>query len=402
MKYKRITLKKGKEMPVKAGHPWIFSGGTEKTETKITTGEFVDIFSSEGKYLATGSYHQDNSIRVRILTRNEGTKFDTDFFAQRFRKLETVKRILLPEGTDGFRLVHSDADMMPGLVTDIYGKNIVIQINTAAMESLRPVITEALSGVFKPKAIIERSDMENRKLDHLKPVEPACVYGSSDGKAFFSENRIAMISDMLEGQKTGFFLDQRDARIFVKKASSGKKVLNLFSYTGGFSVSAAAGGAEKVISVDVSERALAVAEEIFLLNSTLLDKNLKKDFIAEDVFDYLSSLKNRGQKENFDIIICDPPAFAKKRESTAEAVKAYIRLNRMCLENMSPGCMLVSSSCSGMIGWGEFSSILKVAAGQAGKDASVIAEFSQAPDHTRKVSFPEGNYLKTAVLLVTA
>jgi len=393
---KQIELKKGKDMPVKAGHPWIFSGGIHYADPALKTGDIADVYSADGSYLASGSYHRDNSIRVRIISKVQDLTFGTDYFIERFRALSQIKKKILPEGTTGYRLVHSDADSMPGLVIDIYADNIVIQINTAAMENFRPHLIESLVSVFAPKAIIERSDLDNRRLDHLQPLDPVCRYGStSDGLSVFTENNIKMISDMMEGQKTGFFLDQRDARIYVKNISSGRRVLNLFSYTGGFSVSAAAGGAEEIISVDVSKRALKIAQDIFELNSGKISGKIKTSFIEDDVFDYLS--KN---KRNFDIIICDPPAFAKKKENIAEASKAYIRLNRMCMEATSLGTIIVSSSCSGMLGWSDFSNILRISTGQAGKEAAVIAEFSQAPDHTRKISFPEGNYLKTAVLLV--
>jgi len=409
MKNKIITLKKGKDMPVKAGHPWIFSGGIEKTEGKISNGEIADIYSSSGEYLATGSFHQGNSIRVRVISRKRNESIDTDFFIKRFKSLASVKKELLPAETDGYRLVHSDADMMPGLVVDIYGGSIVFQINTAAMEVMRQDIIEALAAVFKPVSIVEKSDMDNRKMDNLKALDPVIRYGGSTGPAFFNENGITMISDMLEGQKTGFYLDQRDARIFIKGISKGKRVLNLFSYTGGFSISAAAGGASEITSVDASERALEIAREIFAVNSTKGSgtgsnfpwiKNIRTEFIREDVFDFLARLLKQKKTGAYDIIICDPPAFAKKREHAADALKGYTSLNRMCFEASSSGTVLVSSSCSGMIGWTEFTNMLRLASGQAGKGASIIADFSQASDHTRKISFPEGSYLKTTALLV--
>ena len=239
----------------------------KKRKVKISNGEIADIYSCSGEYLATGSFHQGNSIRVRVITRKKNESIDVNFFINRFKSLASVKKEQLPAETDGYRLVHSDADMMPGLVVDIYGERIVFQINTAAMEVMRHNIIEALAAVFKPVAIVEKSDMDNRKMDNLKALDPVIRYGGSTGPAFFRENGITMISDMLEGQKTGFYLDQRDARIFVKGISKGKRVLNLFSYTGGFSISAAAGGASEITSVDASERALEIAREIFAVNS---------------------------------------------------------------------------------------------------------------------------------------
>ena len=399
--YKKTILKKGREIPLIAGHPWLFSGGIENPDKSLETGDFTDIYSAESSYTATATWHKSNSIKARVISTAKGEIFDTDFFIKRFKSLSENKKRWLPDGTDCFRLVHSDADMLPGLVIDAYDRNYVIQINTKAMDNLKNFIIEALVSLFAPDSIIERSDVESRKMDMLDVLAPAVLYGKSSGRAAIMENYTAMIADMLEGQKTGFFLDQRDARIFIKSVAAGRKVLNLFSYTGGFSVSAAAGGAASVTSVDVSQRALDIAAEIFNLNRNIIPGSVKKEFVADNVFDYLSYSGGKKKIGKYEIIICDPPAFARKRESTGEAVKAYTRLNRMCLEAAETGTIFLSSSCSGMIGWSDFYGILKNAAGQAGKKCSVIREFTQAHDHTRKIAFPEGSYLKTLVIEVT-
>lgn len=397
MNYKKIFLKKGKDIPLKAGHPWIFSGGIDKYEDTPGKGDFINIYSAEKNFIGSGSFHPGNSIRVRIFSNIENCSYDKEFFTNRITSLNNLKLQLLPEGTNGYRLIHSDADMLPGLIVDVYGKHIVMQINTLAMENLKQHIVDALVEVLSPLSITEKSDMESRKQEGLKPIPPVTIYGTTPhkGEVIFTENNLTMISDVIEGQKTGFFLDQRDARIFVKNIAKGKKVLNLFSYSGSFSMAAAAGDAKEVTSVDTSAPALSIAEKIFELNKVT---ETKTTFIKEDVFNYLAAMQ---KEKDFNIIICDPPAFTKKKEQRDEAIKAYIQLNKMCLQIATPGTIFVTSSCSGVIDREAFNNILRIATGKAGKKALIIAEFSQAVDHTRKISFPEGNYLKTTALLVT-
>lgn len=407
MNYKKIFLKKGKDIPLKAGHPWVFSGGIDKYEDMPGKGDFINIYSAEKNFIGSGSFHPGNSIRIRIFSNIENCSYDKEFFAKRITSLNNLKLQFLPKGTDGYRLVHSDADMLPGLIIDVYGKHIVMQINTLAMENLKQHIIDALVEVLSPLSITEKSDMESRKQEGLKPTPPITVYGTTPhkGEVIFTENNLTMISDVIEGQKTGFFLDQRDARIFVKNIAKGKKVLNLFSYSGSFSIAAAAGGATEVTSVDTSAPALSIAEKIFELNKIT---ETKTTFIKEDVFNYLAARQKENEfiasaatQGSNNIIICDPPAFTKKKDQRDEAIKAYIQLNKMCLQIAAPGTIFVTSSCSGVIDREAFNNILRIATGKAGKKALIIAEFSQAPDHTRKISFPEGSYLKTTALLVT-
>lgn len=388
----KISLKPKKDMPVVSGHPWIFSNGISKCEAK-NIGEIVEVFSDGGEYVGTGYFNPHGSISVRILSRNRGEIFDINFFEKRFLELDELKKKILPEKTNGYRLSYADSDGLPGLIVDRYGDVFVFQIHTAGMDNFREEIVSAIKNVFKPSAIVERSDVEIRKQEGLKVLEPTVHFGNVDSEIIFEENGIKFYVDVIGGQKTGFFLDQRDARKKLFALSKDKKVLNLFCYTGAFSLYAAKGDAKKVVSVDISKNATEFVKKNFGLNK--LDHG---DVVSADVFDFLSTEKVKPG--DFDIIVCDPPAFAKSGGNVQKALKAYMDLNRKCLNLLKKDGILFSSSCSGRVSLDDFRNTLKIAAGSAKKDVRVISTISQAVDHTDKLSFPEGRYLKTLVLQV--
>ena len=388
----KISLKPKKDMPVASGHPWIFSNGISKCEAK-NIGEIVEVFSDGGEYVGTGYFNPQGSISVRILSRNRGEVFDSEFFEKRFKELDDSKKKIIPENTNAYRLCYADADSLPGLIVDRYGDVFVFQIHTAGMDCFRKEIVSALKNAFKPSAIVERSDVEIRKQEELKVLEPVVHFGNVDDEVVFKENGIKFYVDVLGGQKTGFFLDQRDARKKLLELAKGKKVLNLFCYTGAFSLYAAKGGATKVVSVDSSKNATEFVKKNFELNK--LDCG---EVVVADVFDFLSTEKVKAGA--FDIIVCDPPAFAKSGGNVQKALKAYMDLNRKCLNLLKKDGILFSSSCSGRVSIDDFRNTLKIAAGSGKKDVRVLATIGQATDHTDKLSFPEGRYLKTLVLQV--
>ncbi|MFA6306131.1 MAG: class I SAM-dependent rRNA methyltransferase, partial [Candidatus Gracilibacteria bacterium] len=276
---------------------------------------------------------------------------------------------------------------------DKYDDVFVFQIHTFGMDVFREGIVSALKKAFKPSAIIERSDVEIRRQEGLKVLEPVIHFGKVDDAIVFEENGIKFYVDVVGGQKTGFFLDQRDARKRLFELSEGKKVLNLFCYTGAFSLYAVKGGAIKITSVDISKPATELVKKNFELN--------KSDFgevVCMDVFDFLSTEKIKPG--DFDIIVCDPPAFAKSGGNVQRALKAYMDLNKKCLALLKKDGILFSSSCSGRVSLDDFRNTLKIAAGSAKKDVRVLSTIGQAPDHTDKLSFSEGRYLKTLVLQV--
>lgn len=390
MSLPKVVLKKGRDMPLKGGHPWVFSGAIERDvdrALKLKDGSLVDVFSADGALLGTGTYHGRNSIRVRMVSREHIEGFTKEFFASRFKKLLQQKRALLGSDTTGFRLVHSDADGFPGLIVDVFGSIAVFQLGAEGFENASSLITEALVQVLSPKCVVKRYDDGSRA--------PEVTFGESIDKAIFFENGLKMIALCQSGQKTGFFLDQRSARFALRSLAKGKKMLDLFCNSGGFSLSAAAGGAVQVTGVDVSDKALFLLKEMVRLNK-IPEKACEVKTVNRDVFEYLDMVR----LGSYDIIVCDPPAFAKSHDAVEQARKAYVRLNRKCLEKLESGNILITSSCSGAVTMEDFRDCVRIAAGQSGRDVRILDVLSQPADHTLKMSFPEGQYLKTFILQV--
>jgi 23S rRNA (cytosine1962-C5)-methyltransferase len=394
---RKIHLKTFKETPVKAGHPWVFSHALEE-EPDLPAGELVMLCSHEGSPLGIGTYNKNCSIRIRMISLNAEEKIDLKFFTERFKGLDELKKSLLPPKTTGYRIVHAEGDNLPGLVLDRYGDAFVFQLHTAGMELLREVIIEAIKKVFKPRIIVERSDLEVRRQEGLSPLPPRIHLGEIDEMPVFEENGIKFYADVLKGQKTGFYLDQRTARIKMMELAEGKKVLNLCSYTGAFGLYALKAGAAFVNNVDVSESALDLAKKNLELNKFTAKDKKKVKFTKADVFEFLEQKKLADGP--YDLIVCDPPAFAKSERQLEHAAKAYTDLNQSCLYNLNNGGILITSSCSGRITPDDFRSILRISAGRARRDVQILEWLSQAPDHTEKLAFSEGRYLKTAVLRV--
>jgi 23S rRNA (cytosine1962-C5)-methyltransferase len=397
MNYPRLKLKPAKEYPIRGGHPWIFSNAIE-TAPQTNAGDLVAVYSFGGQPLGIGMINPLNSIRVRMISREVDIKIDADFIAKRLKELETQKEAFLPPKTTGYRVCHADADGLPGLIVDRYEDTIVFQIHTAGMEKLRDEAIEGMKKALKPKALVERSDVESRAQESLKKTLPAVIFGKLKSPVTFTENKIPFIVDVLEGQKTGFFLDQRNTRKRIMELSKGKNVLNLFGYTGAASVYAALGKAETVTTVDISAPALAMARKNFELNDLDPKDESKFKFLQEDVFELF---KNKTLTNSYDLIICDPPAFAKSGNDTNRALEAYSAINKRCLWMLKEGGILITSSCSGRVLPEDFRNMLKLAAGHTGRDTRILDFFGQPFDHTEKLSFPEGRYLKTAVLQVT-
>ncbi|MDR1932608.1 MAG: class I SAM-dependent rRNA methyltransferase [Spirochaetales bacterium] len=405
-----LRLKPGREFPLLAGHPWVFGGGVASAPAGCRAGDIVEVLSAGGDFLGMGTFHPANTIRLRMLSR-EREKIDADFFSRRFERLLVEKRRWLPPDTDGFRLVHADADYLPGLVVDVYGKTAVFQIHTAGMETCRAEIAQALrdpAGPVRAACVVERSDAEARRQDGLKPRPAEIHFGNVTGPAPFREDGLPLYADVIEGQKTGFFLDQRDARLYVRGLAAGRRALNLFSYSCAFALAALAGGAEEVLNVDSSEAALGLGRSILLENGygQALEAGRVR-FEAADVFEYLEAktaeLRGflRGPAGDAPgLLVCDPPAFAKSAAHLEQAKKAYGGLARLCFGLLAPGALFVTSSCSGALSPEEFTAILRIAAGRAGRRVRILKTLSQPFDHTTLLAFPEGPYLKTCVMEV--
>ncbi len=393
-----VTLKPGKETPLRAGHPWIFSEALSTTDA-IQPGDLVTVNSPRGEALGIGYINPNTSIRVRMLTHNPKEVIDVAFFAKRFKNLDEWKRPRLPANTNGYRLVHSESDNLPGLIIDRYADVFVFQLHTYGMERLRDQIIAALKETFSPRAIVERSDVDVRRMEGLKDLPKGIRDGSIEGPVSFQECGITFLADVLNGQKTGFFLDQREARRSVGRHGKGKHVLNLFGYTGAFSLHAAQGGAKKITTVDISNAALANAMEQFRANDLNPDDDARFEFLEADVMDLLAD--PAAFTKDVDLIVCDPPAFAKTSSQLPQAIKAYTDLNTSCLKRLQVGGILVSSSCSGRLDSESFRNLLRIASGRAGRDVRLLEWITQPIDHAERLAFSEGRYLKTAVLEVT-
>ena len=391
--YPPLLLKPGKDVPLRAGHPWVFSEGIAEAPVDVEPGALVEVQSFDGVPLGVGSYHPSQSIAVRIYDQRV-IALDATWFTERLRTLLAWKQALLPARTNGFRVVHAENDGMPGVILDLYGDVVVFQLHTAGADRLRTELIHGIREAMRPAAIVERSDVLARRQEGLEVLEPVVHEGAVEGLVAFDEAGLTMFSDVLNGQKTGFFLDQRRARLAVQRLARGKRVVNLFSYSGAFSVHAMEGGATHVTSVDISHSALELAEKQLLANGFT---DPQTDFIEADV---LELLEDETWDEEADILICDPPAFAKTDRHREQALKTYTHLNMRCLERLNPGAILVTSSCSGRVTPEDFRMMLRIAAGRARKRVRLLDWITHDIDHAELLTYPEGRYLKTAILLI--
>ncbi len=388
-----LILKKGREKAILRKHPWIFSGAVARMEGDPEPGETVAVCDDRGRFLATAAYSPQSQIRGRIWSWEEGQAIDRAFFETRIRAAAALRaRWINTEPTDAYRLVHAESDRLPGLVVDRYGKALVVQILSAGPERWRETIVEVLADLLQPDCIYERSDVAVRGLEGLAE-RTGPLYGDRNAlPEAIRENGLRYKVDLLRGQKTGFYLDQRDNRQFCREIAKGKKVLNCFAYTGGFTLSALAGGAESVLSIDSSAEALDLARENVALNG--LPEN-KCEWLVGDVFEELRTLRDRA--EQFDLIILDPPKFAPTASQARKAARGYKDINLYGFKLLKPGGTLMTFSCSGGIDAAFFQKIVADAALDAGVDAQIVARLSQAADHPTLLSFPEGTYLKGLV-----
>ena len=390
---KKIILKSGKEESILRNHPWIFSGAISKLPDDIEEGELVEVFSCKGKKVATGHY-QIGSISVRILEFGE-RNLPENFYEQRLLSAFILRKSLNLVRPDNncYRLIHGEGDFLPGLVVDIYGDTAVMQAHSPGMHYDRFIIADSL--VSLPEAHIKnvyyKSDTTLPFKANLGPVNDYII-GKYDGSLAL-ENGLQFNIDWLKGQKTGFFIDQRENRKLLEKFSYGRNVLNMFCYTGGFSVYALRGGANKVISVDSSSKAIELTEANVSLN---FPENSRHTAIAEDAFKYLDSI----QKDEFDLIILDPPAFAKHRSALKNGLIGYRKLNLKGFEKIRKGGIIFTFSCSQVVTKEMFRLAVFTAASQSGRKVRVLHQLTQPADHPVDISHPEGEYLKGLVLYV--
>lgn len=390
---KVIRLRAGKERSLLRRHPWVFQGSVEKG--KADAGETVRVESAEGQFLAWASFSPTSMIRVRAWSFDEAERVDADFFARRVRDAIAV-RSRMPIVSDAVRLIHGEADGLPGLIVDRYGDVLSAQFLSAGTERWKQVIADALLEATGLSKLYERSDSGVRGLEGLDPVK-GWLRGEGATEVTIREHEWQLTLDVAEGHKTGFYLDQRDNRKFLGdtvRHFGYQRVLNCYSYTGGFSVAALMGGAQEVVSVDSSAPALARAQAHVTLNG--LDP-ARHTALDADVNDTLRRFLKEGRQ--FDAIVLDPPKFAPSAAHADRASRAYKDINRLGFKLLAPGGALFTYSCSGGIGPELFHKIVAGAGMDAQVDGFIYARLSAAPDHPQTISFPEGEYLKGLVIL---
>jgi 23S rRNA (cytosine1962-C5)-methyltransferase len=372
-----VVLKPGKEKSLQNRHPWIFSGAIATRPTH-KPGEIFPVYSSLNKLLGHGYFHPDNSIAGRMLNFDSQNPLDSV-------RASIDNAIALRKPESGRRLINAEGDNLPGLIVDQYGTVLVIQIHTAGMELLKPTIIEHLIKRLNPTTIYEKSVSPARHQEGLSDLRQL-LYGPDTPEVTITEHGITYIVQPLLGQKTGFFLDQREMRKTVLNLAKDKTVLNCFSYTGGFSLAALKGGATHVTSIDISADACALAAR-HTFDPT------KHTIITADVFDYL---QNNPITQN--LVILDPPAFAKKRSDLESASRGYRDLNRLAFQKMPPNSILITSSCSAYMDATLFQQLIFQAAAETGRFVRILGRHHQALDHPVSIYHPEGDYLKSLIL----
>lgn len=389
---KSIFLKRGKEESLKRYHPWIFSGAIHHMSQNPEEGEKVMVFTSENEYIATGHF-QIGSIMVRVLS-FENETIDQSFYERKLAIAKDVRQCIGVMNSDNntFRLVHGEGDNLPGLVIDIYGNTAVMQAHSVGMHFDREVIAKALKTVMgdELKNIFYKSETTLPFKAELGQENGFLLGGDTNDVAI--ENGLKFHVDWLKGQKTGFFVDQRDNRRLLEKYSKGKKVLNMFCYTGGFSFYAMRGGAELVHSVDSSQKAIDLTNANVELN---FPNSNRHQAFAEDAFKFLDKMETP-----YDLIILDPPAFAKHKDALSNALKGYTRLNKKAFEKIQPGGILFTFSCSQAVNKDQFRTAIFTAAASAKRNVRILHQLHQPADHPVNIYHPEGEYLKGLVLYV--
>ncbi len=385
-----VILKKGKEKAVLQRHPWVFSGAIERVKGKPANGDIVRLLDAKGDFMAYGFYNDQSRVALRLLEWDENTTIDEAWFRSKVAQAVASRSELLVTGqTNTCRLVFSESDFLPGLIVDKYADHLAVQVLTAGIEKMMPVIIDELQQLLKPESIFDKSDASSRGHEGLDTQNTVLAGSHPPEFVEVLENGIRYHINIAEGQKSGFYCDQRDNRKILALHAEGKKVLDCFSYTGGFTLNALKQGAASVTSVDSSALAVNTLKENVALNQFDLNK---VSAITSDVNKQLRKFREDG--ETFDIVVLDPPKYAPSRSSLDRASRAYKDLNRLGMLILNQGGLLATFSCSGAMDMETFKQVLAWAALDAGKQVQFIHQFCQPEDHPVRASFPEGEYLK--------
>lgn len=388
----QVILKAGRDKNVRAHHPWVFSGAVDKVKGKPQRGETVEVRAANGDLLGVGAWSPASQIQVRLWAFH-AVSIDRAFFVERIQQaLAYRQRLGIPAQNSGYRLLNAESDGLPGVIVDVFGEWLIMQCLTAGAEYWKHTLADALLEVMPAQGVYERSDVEVRKKEGLEnsvgvlrgATPPAVIDIVEHGRHY----RV----DVLNGHKTGFYLDQRDNRSVLQKYALGKSVLNCFAYTGGFAIAALHGGASHVTNIDASQPALELAAQAAHLNGF---QPSQMENTCGDVFKLLRDYRNAGRQ--FDVVVLDPPKFAENRNQLEKAARGYKDINLLGFKLLKPGGLLFTFSCSGLLESSLFQKIVADAAVDAGCDARILHKLDQASDHPTRLAFPEGYYLKGLV-----
>ncbi len=384
----RVILKPGREKPVLAGHPWVFSGAIARIDGLPADGDTINVCDNRGQFLARGLLNRRSQIVVRLFTHDPATDLTPEVMHHRIAAANARRADVLPADTNAYRVVFSEADNLPGLIVDRYADVLALQCSTLGMQQRKGAVVAALHALFEPAAIVERPDSDALTREGVTS-NPGTLHGTLPDQLTISEYGLTFLVDLLGGQKTGFFLDQRENRRRVANYCQGARVLNCFAYTGAFGVYAAAAGAAQVINVDTSVDALRLAEQQMAANGFT---STTDHYLVGDVFQVLREYRERG--ERFDLIILDPPKFAHNTEGIQRATRGYKDINLQALQLLQPNGILATFSCSGLISPDLFQKVVFGASVDAHRPAQIIERLTQGPDHPVLLAFPESEYLK--------
>jgi 23S rRNA (cytosine1962-C5)-methyltransferase len=389
--FPRIILKKGREKPLLRGHPWVFSGAVARVEGDPSPGDVGEVYSMEGQFLGLGHLNLRSQIILRLLTQKR-EEIGADFYRERISKAALLRQEWLTGKTDAYRMVNGEGDFLPGLIVDRYGKTLVLQCLTAGMERQKELLLELIVNNLFPQTVYERSDAPTRKEEGL-PETSGLLYGEDvPDRVEIEEYGCRFKVDIRRGQKTGFYLDQRENRSILGGLSEGKKILDCFCYTGPFSIHAGSGGAREVTLIDSSEEALDRAEEHFALNHL---GEIPHRLIRGDAFNVLRNLE-----QEYDIVVLDPPPFAKKKSHLSTASRGYKDLNLQAFRLLKKEGLLFTFSCSHHMGWDLFQKVVFSAAVDAGRRVQFLSRIGHPVDHPIDLNHPEGEYLKGLICRV--
>ena len=388
-----LVLKPGREKSLRHRHPWVFSGAIDRVVGEPGSGETVELHAADGAFVARAAYSPASQIRARVWTFDPHETVDAGFIGRAIERAVAVRASQTDDRHTGCRLVHGESDGLPGVVADRYDATVVVQLSSSGAEHWRDAIVAALARTTGATCIYERSDADVRSLEGLAP-RTGVVHGELPATVTIVEDGLTYLVDVVAGQKTGFYLDQRDSRAAVRAHAAGRAALNVFCYTGGFTLAALAGGATRVLSIDSSADALRLARDNLARNPQL--PALAAEWREGDAFAELRKLRDAAAA--FDLIIVDPPKFAPTAAHAERAARAYKDVNLWALKLLSPGGLLATFSCSGGIDAELFRKIVAGAALDAGANAAVVGRFGASADHPVALAFPEGEYLKGLLL----